>query len=302
MYTDYLGRKWYKGNLHTHTTKSDGKVTVDEAIARYRFAGYDFLSITDHWVPLIPQSEFHDGLLLLSGCEYNFDYKAPYYNEPNRVMVFHFNGIGFTSVPRIELSPNLRPQAIIDAVGDAEGITILDHPAWSHNTPEDIRSLKGLAGLEIYNTTCGFGGHGVHGWHYPYSGFLVDQLAFGGTMMPVFANDDAHLYIGDECRSFIMVQAEDLSRDSIMESLRAGRFYASQGPWVDAEVKDRTVHVRCTPAAEIRIFENFTANGIFRYGMPITGAVYPLDEDVYYYRVEVTDTQGNCAWTSPQRV
>jgi hypothetical protein len=299
MYTDYLGKKWYKGNLHTHTVRSDGKVTVEEAAARYRFAGYDFLSLTDHWKPLIPADELQEGLLLLSGCEYHVVYKEPYYDEQNRTTVFHLNGIGFTSIPRVEESPELRAQAIVDAIADAEGLTIFNHPAWSHNTPEDIRSLKGLAGLEIYNTTCGFGGHG---WHYPYSGFLVDQLAFGGTMMRVFATDDAHRYTGDECRSFVMVQAEDLSRDSIMEAMRAGRFYASQGPWVEAEVKDNAVHVRCSPAAEIRIFENITAGGIFNYGMPITGAVYPLHKDVYYYRVEVTDAQGNCAWTSPQKV
>ena len=39
---------WYKGNLHTHTTLSDGAVAPDESIKRYKNAGYDFLAITDH--------------------------------------------------------------------------------------------------------------------------------------------------------------------------------------------------------------------------------------------------------------
>lgn len=39
---------WQKGNLHTHTTLSDGRKTVEEAIALYRGQGYDFLAITDH--------------------------------------------------------------------------------------------------------------------------------------------------------------------------------------------------------------------------------------------------------------
>ncbi len=38
----------YKGNLHTHTTCSDGVRSPEEAIAAYREAGYDFLAITDH--------------------------------------------------------------------------------------------------------------------------------------------------------------------------------------------------------------------------------------------------------------
>src|SRR5216683_1364678 len=37
-----------KGNLHAHTTFSDGRFSIDEVIARYRELGYDFLDITDH--------------------------------------------------------------------------------------------------------------------------------------------------------------------------------------------------------------------------------------------------------------
>lgn len=42
-------RKWYRGNLHTHTTVSDGRYTPEEAIALYQRMGYDFLALTDHW-------------------------------------------------------------------------------------------------------------------------------------------------------------------------------------------------------------------------------------------------------------
>lgn len=36
-----------RGNLHTHTLLSDGLLSPDEVIARYRNLGYDFLAITD---------------------------------------------------------------------------------------------------------------------------------------------------------------------------------------------------------------------------------------------------------------
>ena len=39
---------WYKGNLHMHTTVSDGALDPVEAINIYREAGYDFIAITDH--------------------------------------------------------------------------------------------------------------------------------------------------------------------------------------------------------------------------------------------------------------
>lgn len=40
--------KWYKANLHTHTTMSDGVRTPEETAAGYRRHGYQILAITDH--------------------------------------------------------------------------------------------------------------------------------------------------------------------------------------------------------------------------------------------------------------
>ena len=69
MYIDNKGRKWFKGNLHMHTTESDGALTPAEAAALYAENGYDFIARTDHW-KVGPADEF-DSLLCLTGCEYN---------------------------------------------------------------------------------------------------------------------------------------------------------------------------------------------------------------------------------------
>lgn len=42
--------KWFKGNLHMHTLRSDGEAFPDEAILLYKRLGYDFLALTDHHV------------------------------------------------------------------------------------------------------------------------------------------------------------------------------------------------------------------------------------------------------------
>ncbi|MEZ5864214.1 MAG: hypothetical protein R3D25_09185 [Geminicoccaceae bacterium] len=42
--------RFLKGNIHTHTNLSDGALPPTEVINRYRSAGYDFLSITDHFL------------------------------------------------------------------------------------------------------------------------------------------------------------------------------------------------------------------------------------------------------------
>ena len=42
------GKRWYKGQLHTHPCWSDGRALPEQAAQAYLNAGYDFLAITDH--------------------------------------------------------------------------------------------------------------------------------------------------------------------------------------------------------------------------------------------------------------
>ena len=59
-------KPFFKGNLHCHTTNSDGKLTPEECKAFYREHGYDFLSITDHR-KLSEETHMEDGMLVLCG-------------------------------------------------------------------------------------------------------------------------------------------------------------------------------------------------------------------------------------------
>ena len=43
------GRFW-RGNLHTHSTLSDGALPPDQVIAAYQNAGYDFITLSEHFV------------------------------------------------------------------------------------------------------------------------------------------------------------------------------------------------------------------------------------------------------------
>ena len=291
MYIDLYGQKWLKGSIHTHTSRSDGRLTFEEAVSLHRYLGFDFLSITDHWVP--SETIREDNFLLLSGCEYD-TYGSQTCGNVKRPIIIHINGIGFTSAPKLEHNPDPGGQKIVDAINAAGGIAIFNHPEWSRNLPSDIMRLQNLAGVEIFNTGCG--GNDAH---YDYSGFHVDQLALQGINLPVFAADDAHSYTGEEGRSFIMVQAESLSRESILDAVGKGRFYASQGPWLHTELKERKLRVTCTPVVEIRVFTNLYEGYVKKTSIPVTSAVFQLAESVYYYRVEIIDKDGNMAWTSP---
>src|SRR5438093_3337301 len=68
---------WLRGNLHAHTTYSDGVKTPKELLAEYEALGYDFLAITDH-EDLIGSSYWRalprlsTRLLLFHGVELNY--------------------------------------------------------------------------------------------------------------------------------------------------------------------------------------------------------------------------------------
>lgn len=48
----------HKANFHTHTTRSDGRLSPQEVIDEYRSRGYTILSITDHNMATYPWTEF----------------------------------------------------------------------------------------------------------------------------------------------------------------------------------------------------------------------------------------------------
>lgn len=289
MLIDQAGKQWYKGNLHTHTTRSDGRKSPEEAIELYRSAGYDFLALTDHWV--WSGTEQNGSLLLLSGCEYNVGL------DPVDG-IYHIAGIGMKEIPRLDRSADLSPQAIINAVNGAGGLAILAHPAWSLNTPQQILPLRGLAGAEIYNSVSDLP-HNAR----PDSSLTIDQLACTGCCLPCFASDDSHFYDGEETKSFIWVQSGSCCEQDILAAIRKGDFYASQGPRLNLWRDGDRIEIRCTPAAHIVIYSAAVWSGHRVYSGPgIAQASYPIAPEDRFIRVEIIDADSRRAWTSPYRL
>ena len=71
--TLYKEGTYKKGNLHTHTTWSDGMHTPAETAEHYRSKGYDFLALTDHWVYGIHPELNRDDFLLFPGTELDIE-------------------------------------------------------------------------------------------------------------------------------------------------------------------------------------------------------------------------------------
>jgi hypothetical protein len=61
--------RWLRGNLHCHTTASDGRLSPQATADWFRGAGYDFLALTDHNTVVDPAAVDAGGLCLIPATE-----------------------------------------------------------------------------------------------------------------------------------------------------------------------------------------------------------------------------------------
>lgn len=283
MYKDSKNNKWYKGNIHTHTTRSDGLFSPEDTIKLYKEADYDFLCLTDHW-KWNATTETAD-MLILSGCEYDFGIDCA-------TGIYHIVAIGCDSEPVIKKDST--PQDAIDAIHDTGGIANLAHPAWSLNSPHELMKLKNVDTTEIFNSISDIPFN-----CRPYSGIILDIMASRGCVWKLCASDDTHFYKeSDTCRSFVYVNAPSCSKDDIMNSLKQGNYYASQGPRLSIEAHDDVLYVETSPADEIVFFTNkaYTSDRCV-VGKNITYAEYKIKPEDKFVRIEVKDSEGRYAWS-----
>lgn len=299
MFIDITGKRRLKACLHLHTTLSDGNATPEEVMEMYEKAGYDILAITDHW-------KYHPGcqyrnMKLISGCEYHV--VGP--NDSRGIReTFHILGLDMSKAPELDsglIETNIpvhhRVRMVVEAIHAAGGAAILAHPAWSLNAPDQITACGDFDGTEIYNSVSE---HGMS--DRPYSGQIVDLLAMRGVNFPLLATDDAHYYDGEQMRGITMLEADAVEALGIAGAIRAGRFYATQGPEIHLEqVSEKRFRVRCTPVSKIVFLSNLPwASNRVQKGDGLTEAYFDVDSRgrETFIRAEVTDQNGRCGWSN----
>lgn len=308
---------WYKGNLHMHTTVSDGVLEPVEAINVYREAGYDFIAITDH--RKIGHLWQDDGFLILPGVEWDTGdaVKMPVYHilgiGMNKETADFYHGAPYEGAPlgtarggiwtggrngRKKYHPH--PQAIIDAVRAAGGVAILAHPAWSVMDPGEMSDLHGFAAAEIYNSVSGF----------PFNpgrdeaSYYWDIWGRNGKLVKCVASDDSHFYDGEQTKAFTMVNAPSLNRDAIMHALKNGHFYASLGPAfrsIEYDTESGKVSVECSSDVQEVVFKTNTPWPEQGYQRINGGghASYRVMYEDRFVRIELIDKRGRKAWSPP---
>jgi len=267
---------WYKGNLHLHTTNSDGSYTPEEICTLYKEAGYDFVSITDHG-KVTPVKKNLPSFLVIKGAELN---------NGN----FHVVALGLKKEFSVE---NFSYQEIIDEINRKKAYPIIAHPYWSGFSSSDLLKLKNYIGIEIYNNTCekakGKGYSSVH-W---------DELLQEGKKILGFASDDTHH--DDALGSFIMVKATDLSEKSILNSVKNGFFYSSTGPIIEnIEISKDRIYIKTSSVKYIDFVASDWKGSRFSGKKKLLKEIeYKINGQEQYIRIEITDTKGKKAWTNP---
>lgn len=270
-----------------HSTESDGALEPEEAIARYRDAGYDFVSLTDHRVTTDVSRFSTDGFLLIPGMELDCV-------DPERDIGYHIIGIGIEPFSQDETTRKGPGQVLIDHIREHGGEAILGHPYWLGQDVSDLAAVKGALGLEVYNTTCARPGKAYSSVHW-------DNMLDRGHRLLGFANDDTHNYKQDYQGGWIMVKSPELTQGAILEALREGRFYSTQGPAIiDIHDEGDELHVHTSPVKAIHFISNrgrgrtVLAEGDER----LTSATWSKPARGYV-RIEVIDDEGKWAWSQP---
>ena len=293
------GRFW-RGNLHTHSTLSDGALEPNAVADAYKAAGYDFMQLSEHFIehfkwPIADTRTMRsNSFTTLLGAELH----AP---ETKVGELWHIVAAGlpldFPAAKKSETGEHIAARA-----KEAGAFVGIAHPAWSQLTIEDGRALKFVHAVEIYNHGCAVENDRGDGW------YLLDQMLTEGHRLSAFATDDAHFKNPDYFGGWVHVKAESLEPDELLRALKNGQYYSSQGPqFTGIELNGKEISIGTTPVDVITVLCG-TSRTCVRYGKAITEASFDLKslergwllrKPSDWFRVVAIDAGGRRAWSNP---
>lgn len=297
-------RRWLRGNLHCHTTGSDGRISPQETVDWFAGAGYDLLALTDHNVITDPDELESRGLCLLTATELTAaggEFGGTY----------HLVSLGVPASAQLPGPSTLAPDSI-RWLRERGAVVFVAHPHWSGLTVGDLLAAHeaGAHGVEIYN-----GGTVLDSQRGEAVVHWDEALARGARWWGI-AVDDTHWHTIDRGLGWVMVRAAGSETQHVLEALAAGHFYSSSGPEIRSVSVERssddgwTVDVETSPCAAIYMLP-YGARSKFAFdrdaaargehGATITSARFHVRElgPGGYFRLQCTDWQRRSAWSNP---
>lgn len=303
---DFFGEKFerpLKASLHMHSTTSDGAFSPQEVIQIYASALFDVINISDHSKTNAVSKLDHNDILVISGMEMHPKIK--------RGNTWHLLAI---NVPEdFPVQDKKSDQEAIDAAVAAGGVVFAAHPYYSGFNAKDIRGLKNISGIEIFNTSTNDIGKG-------YSNIIWDELidSPGNPVVNAIAVDDMHnIYNNNYVDIFggwVMLMCKERTVEAVLDALKKGKYYSTQGPqFKRLSYKDGIFEAEFTPCVSARaIGAKMFSKGFFPTPeeKEITSIRYDLRKmskmfssfEWQYVRICITDSQGRSAWSNPVRL
>jgi hypothetical protein len=229
---------WFKGNLHTHTSLSDGDSPPGVVARWYDEAGYDFLCISDHNVRFDP--DFLQSELLKEGRRIHLipgEELTSWWQDDERTYALHVNGYGTRASLGDVGGESVQGvlQGLIDRIVANGGMASVNHPNfWSSVGWKDLAALRRLQFFEVYNGHPLSFNDGTE--ELPSMDTVWDLLLLHGQRVFGLAVDDAHYFqewgaqFSNPGRGWVVVEAEEKTSAELLAALAAGHFYASNGP------------------------------------------------------------------------
>jgi len=281
--------RYYKAQMHCHTTNSDGNYDPIDLINKYKDAGYEILMITDHNFVTNGASYNVPGILCINGEEITFDR--------------HMNG--FFLDHAIIPDENFNCQDAIYSVQAQGGLIQLNHycaglltpDEWEVSASEIMNLNNGPDILEIFNTA-------QEALQTHDDKTIWDSLLTAGKIVWGGADDDFHPAVLESIEfnhAWNMIFLDSLTENNVYQAIKNGNFYASTG----VEIYNYNV----TNYNTFKIIEiNSNATKIDFWGPGHTllysvnggNAQYTL-QDYSYVRAELSIGTNNkkYAWTQP---
>lgn len=293
--------QFYRGNLHTHSTLSDGILDPKEVCRRYKAEGYDFIALTDHFIgmfgyPIADTTAFRDdhfttilGAEVHSGAMQNGE-------------LWHILAVGLPADFTPPDAPAFHPvdgqesaAALAQRCRDSGAFVAIAHPQWSGLTLDDARAITAAHAVEVYNHGCAMGCDRADGWA------IADLLLSEGRRLTAIATDDAHFNEPDHFGGWVMVKAPSNTPDALLAALKAGDFYASTGPELRGiALGDGVMHVQSSAVRAV-IVQGQGSAAVAKHGHSMTSASIDLARfaNSPWLRVTVMDAAGKRAWSNP---
>jgi hypothetical protein len=297
--------QFQKGNVHTHTTLSDGGSSPEQTIAWYRGHGYQFLALTDHNQlsrPARYASLQEPGFILISGEEITMTGLGRPVHVNALCTKARIAGGNFASAAAA-LSNGI---GLVRAQG---GVALVNHPnfGWALSAA-DVTDARDASLLEIAS------GHPyVHSsgdaTHPSHEALWDIALSSGADFMGVGVDDEHHIDVSSDPpatpgKAWISTFGGATDGDAICAALVQGLLYASTGAELSRiTVRDRQYLVEPSQPRATVVFIGMGGRELARTEAPNHGpAIYELRGDEGYVRARVELPDGRFAWTPAVRL